>query len=48
MNFGKTLIEVKSLSSELQQLDASLVNCDSEMANILNNYCETICVTAKK
>ena len=40
-------IKVKSMLSELQQSDSSLIitNYDSEMANILNDYFVTVFVT---
>ena len=38
-------IKVKRSLSELQRSDGSLTNCDSEMANILNDYFATVFIT---
>ena len=46
--FFNSEIKVKSLLSELQWSNGSLINCDSEnceMANILNDYFATVFIT---
>ena len=45
MKICNSKIKIKNSLSELQQSNVSLTNCDSEMANVLNDYSATVFVT---